>query len=171
VIIGADALTDFGPALGRVYIGGDVRYAHFAAGHAFGATQGHPHGYYTHASIKGIFVGGDWIASSASAGVKAGSDHLFGTRDDLDVARNHPDQTIAHIGAVNVYGKAFGTPKGDDSFGIVAEEIGFVYINGQTLPFTEGAGSKDDFFYVRSESGFGRTYSDFTIHEVPLKDG
>jgi hypothetical protein len=117
-----------------------------------------------------IFVRGGWIASSASAGVKAGKDHLFGTRDDVDVPRSHPYQTLAHIDAVIVYGKAFGTPKGDGSFGIVAEQIGVVYIGGQTFTPDDGPGDKGDFFHVANgEPGSDGASSDFTIREAKLK--
>jgi len=162
VIIAADGgyFDETDPALGNVYVGGDVKYGLFNAGDAFSYRQGS-------ASIKGIVVQGNWIASSAVAGVKRGDDHMIGTGDD-HLARSYFNrESIAQIGAIIVYGKVGGTKTSGDSFGIVAEQIGFVHIGGQTFSMSDAPRSKEDFIYVDTgEAGPNGARSDFTIHEV-----
>lgn len=119
------------------------------------------------ASIGSITVGGDWIASSATAGT-ASTDGRFGNNDDAIVTGGR-DQVNLHssIGTFTVKGQALGTSASTtDMFGVVAEEIGKAKVGGRTFAFTKTG--TEAFFAAPTLDGEGaeNPMFDFTIREL-----
>jgi hypothetical protein len=158
-------------AISRIAVDGDVRFTRFIAGRAF--TNIYPGIFNADASIERIVVNGDWIASSAIAGVMAGRDRLIGTADDAPIVqpsfapfRDDP-QHMSHIGLIRIGGMANGSGAGGDSFGIVAQQIHVVQIGERIYLPSSSASDGEEFFYVGSTGpGPDGAPSDFTIHEV-----
>jgi hypothetical protein len=100
------------------------------------------------AQVGPVVVGGDWIASSLAAGVVAGPDRFFGDADDFQVIgtgiKNDP-AVVSTIASWTVGGQVLGTLASSDFFGIVAQAVGAVKVNGVSIPTTAGTGN-DDFF-------------------------
>jgi hypothetical protein len=147
----APATTDL--AIGKMTILGRVEFAQIVAGVGI---LGNPVN--VDAQIGNVKVGGDWIASDLTAGVDAGGDGVFGTPDDeLIVEAGGGDPNIkARIGKVVIAGSADGTAGGGDHFGIVAQEVGFLSINGELVFVDEGG---------LTGSALGTT-GDFAFHEI-----
>jgi hypothetical protein len=110
------------------------------------------------AQIGAVIVGGDWIGSSLTAGVNP-VNTFFGDGDDTLATGGKNDAAVfSKIGSLTIGGQALGTATaGGDFFGIVAENIGLVKINGVSIPTAAGNGN-DDFFV-------GPT-ADFKINEI-----
>jgi hypothetical protein len=131
-------------ALASLKVGGDFEHALILAGYGSGDTPLNGH-----AQIGAISVGGDWIASSVSAGVlthpgAANAAGSFGNRDDVFIplpAAPTLDGVVAYIQSVTIKGTARGTFAPGDHYGIVAEHIGFVSIGGAKLPLTPAISS------------------------------
>lgn len=135
--------------LGSLTVGGTVKFGRVLAGYqlnAFSAVDGN-------SSIGSISVGGDWIASSAVAGVKnLGADGMIGGTgvnadyvsfaDGNDVlagpAGEATDGAIARIASITIKGTVSGTAATGDHFGFVAQQIGAVKIGGFSLARTAG---------------------------------
>src|SRR5262249_50461325 len=94
------------------------------------------------AQIGTVSVGGNWIASSIVAGVKAGADLKFGTADDakpFGLGVKDDPNLFSKIGSVAIHGQVLGTNGAiNDHFGIVAEEIGHFSAGGVTIPVHAG---------------------------------
>jgi len=93
------------------------------------------------ASLGTLSVGGDWIASSVTAGTEAGGDDQVGTADDEKSAgaamvRDNAN-IVSSIGSFTVKGQALGTAITTDMFGVVAEQIGKAKVGGRTFAFTK----------------------------------
>lgn len=148
-------------AIKNVTVKGSVQFASIEAGLLAAGNAD--------ASIGGITVGGDWIASSVLAGVGFGLDNRFGTADDekfpaavVDVAG-----VKSSIGSFVVKGQAFGTDNDTgDMFGVVAEQIGKANVGGRSFAFTKGA--NEAFFAAPTLDGEGteNPMFDFTIREI-----
>jgi hypothetical protein len=154
-------------AIASLAVGGRVEFARILAGYG---TDGTPLN--ADASIGTVKVGTDWIASTLLAGTGAGLDTYEGTADDeklsgLGVRDN--DRIFSTIAALTIKGQAYGTVATTDSFGVVAEQIKLVKLNGVKLPFVLGARTAGDTFYA-APTGPGATgeLSDFAIFEVQL---
>jgi hypothetical protein len=108
-------------AFGTITVGGRVEEARFRAGYDtdLSAVNGT-------ASIGAVQVGGDWLASILSAGVKPGTDGVFGTADD-EVINNTSDAIMAKIASIKIKGAVVGTDPSvsdTDHFGFIAQQIG-----------------------------------------------
>ncbi len=124
------------------------------------------------ASIGAISVGGDWIASSAAAGVKPNANG-FGNNDDaLFTGGRNKDTTLSTIGSFTVKGQALGTNTSTtDMFGVVAERIGKAKVGGRTFAFVADKGAtlhREAFFAAPTLGGAGaeNPVFDFTIREL-----
>ena len=80
-----------------------------------------------------ITIGGDFIASSISAGFSSGSDGFFGNDNDNPPAADTAADIKAAIGSLVIGGRFAGTPSDGDHYGIVAEQIGSIIIAGRKL--------------------------------------
>jgi hypothetical protein len=125
------------------------------------------------ASIGSITVGGDWIASSVTAGTEAGLDTVIGTNDDALVTGGRDNADIhSSIGSFTVKGQALGTyGSTTDMFGVVAEQIGKAKVGGRTFAFKAdktGTPNREAFFAAPTLDGAGteNPMFDFTIREV-----
>ncbi len=153
-------------AIKTVTIKGSVENANFLAGGAGSLNAD--------ASIGSITVGGDWIASSATAGVNGGLDSVFGNADDAKYSGGVRDNAniASSIGSFTVKGQAFGT-KSDtgDMFGVVAEQIGKAKVGTSTFAFKADKGATlnhEAFFAAPTLTGSGTENPafDFTIREL-----
>lgn len=125
-------------ALGKVTVGGDVRFTTIAAG--LDAVLG---GFTPDAAIGTVKIGGSMIASSIAAGIDP-VNGKFGDADDKFVGGNVGNAAIiAKIASVTIGGQLLGTAGGaPDTFGILAEQIGALTIGKVKVPLTT---AKDDF--------------------------
>ena len=130
-------------AIGSVTVGARVENAQILAGTDFySASLGGVAN--ADAGIGTITTGGDWIASSAAAGVDPGAGGLFGDGDTVET--NNASATVAsRIASIVIKGNLFGTPNTmGDSFAFTAQQIGALTIHGQKQ--TLSATSNDDRF-------------------------
>lgn len=123
-----------------INIKGRVEFADIRAGHADGYSLN------ADAQIGTVTVGGDWIASSLTAGALTGNDGLYGTADDTvaGAGTNDPGR-FSRIDSVSIGGQMLGTDAGIDTFGIVAQEVKKLRVGGTLVPTAVGK-SNDDFF-------------------------
>lgn len=153
-------------AIKSVTIKGSVENANFLAGGAGSLNAD--------ASIGSITVGGDWLASSATAGVNVGPDSVIGTADDAKYSGGVRDNVniSASIGSFTVKGQAFGTTSDTgDMFGVVAEQIGKAKVGTRTFAFKADKGATlnhEAFFAAPTLTGAGTENPafDFTIREL-----
>jgi len=141
-------------AFGNITIGGRVEETRIRAGYDtdLSAVNGN-------ARIGAVSVGGDWIASILSAGVKAGNDGVFGTDDD-EVINNSSDALVAKIASIKIKGAVVGTDatvSDTDHFGFIAQQIG----SFKSLGFTAHLTSATDPAIELSP-----TTADVTVREV-----
>lgn len=109
-------------AIAGLTVKGRVSDSLIAAGVIDGATN-------PDASIGAIAVNGDWVRSSAIAGVRPGNDGFYGSDDDAVAfaSGGSVDQPaiLSRIASVLVKGQIYGSPGGGtDSYGFVAQSIG-----------------------------------------------
>ena len=72
------------------------------------------------------------------AGVDVGADGRFGTADDGTTVSGS-DSFTSKIGPVTIFGSAVGTIGGVDHFGIIAEKVAVLSIDGQGVALKPGA--------------------------------
>lgn len=124
-------------AIKSLSIGGDVSLAKILAG--FDPDDPDDAGSNGNASIGAVTVGGDWFASSISAGVNAGN---FGIGDPDSVINNPPgaatDAIVARIASVVIKGALTGAPNPFFQTGFVAQQVGSFKAAGFTAPLTAG---------------------------------
>lgn len=120
-------------AIGRVSVRGDVLFGAIMAGFDYAArfVPGN-----ADASIGSIQVGGDWIASSAAAGVRDLGVLGFGLTDSLQVGGDA--SVAATIERVVIGGNVRGTVEANDEYGFVAEKVLAVRIAGLDVQLREG---------------------------------
>jgi hypothetical protein len=112
------------------------------------------------ASIGAVYVGGNWIASSLSAGVQDGGQSGLGTTGDTVI--NSPpgaatDGLVARIASIFIRGVVVGNRiPGLSHFGFCAQRIGSFHSRGFTAALTAGTDVIELF----------PTESDVTIREV-----
>jgi hypothetical protein len=125
-----------GPArIGTITVAGSVQFADILAGYEVGLFRDRTN---SDARIGKVSVGGNWQASNLVAGVDVGADELFGTADDGAAAAGSPT-FISRISAITIGGTAGGTSGGTDHFGIVAEQVKALSINGAAVPLNLGS--------------------------------
>ena len=132
---GAGPLT--GPkslAIAGIKVGGSLEDALVLAG--FGLDNSPVN---SHAQIGKISVGGDWIATSVSAGAVDGNGYItrLGAGDESLILGGN-STAIASIAAITIKGQAMGSFAPGDFYGIIAEQIGSVSVAGQKVPLTKG---------------------------------
>ena len=151
-------------AIGKLTVNGRVEYAQIWAG-LDAVTQGGSIVENADAQIGQVVVGGDWIASSLTAGAFQGPDGLFGTADDVKFdgigvgGVKDVDTIFSKITSLTIGGQAYGTVGGDDHYGIVAEIVGSVKVKGGTTTFSLNAGNGNDDFFIG-------ILGDFKVHEI-----
>jgi hypothetical protein len=119
-----------------VKVGGDFDHALILGGYAADNVPANGH-----AQIGAISIGGDWIASSITAGLLPNSGKfIFGNGDDAFINAG-PANVIAYIASITIKGRAMGSFETGDRFGIVAEHIGSVKIGGVKVPLDPGIAS------------------------------
>jgi hypothetical protein len=128
-------------AIQSVFVGGRVEFSEILAGFDESLTPLNPD-----AQIGRVTVGGDWIASSISAGIDP-KNGTFGDIDDQLITGKNDPNILAKIGSIKIGGALLGTPvfpNDIDTFGFEAEQIGSVSIGGVVLPLQ--AGPHNDIF-------------------------
>ncbi len=122
------------------------------------------------ASIGTISVGRSWLASSARAGVIAGTDTFTGTADDIKTVGAIDVVTrFSTIASILIKGQSLGTAGAGDSFGIVAERIVKAQIGAVKFAFispTIGATNRDAFGAAPTGPGATGLVSDFFLREI-----
>ena len=124
-------------AIGVLSVGGSVEFARILAGYDFSLRPTN-----ADASIGTVEVDGDWVASDLVAGAVAGADGLFGTSDDARIRRGSP-RRLARIVSIAVGGTVQGTLAPLDHFGMVAELVGSLTVNGAAVALTPEAHNDD----------------------------
>jgi hypothetical protein len=114
---------------GTVIIGGDLERSQLLAG--FDSVRSPARG----ASIGSVLIKGAFVASDIVAGASAGTDEVFGSRDDLVVADE--DDFVSSIGKITILGPVMGSVA-DATYGIVAEEIGSLRLGAETFALNRG---------------------------------
>jgi hypothetical protein len=130
-----DLLNGAHRTISRVTVGGRVEFAQILAG-----ISGDPVTVALNGLIGSVTVGGDWIASSISAGIDP-KNGQFGDGDDLVFAQANP-LVVSQIGSIRIGGTVMGTPgnvSATDSFGFEAQQIGAVTISGVRMALQAGA--------------------------------
>jgi hypothetical protein len=84
------------------------------------------------AILGSISVGGDWVGSSAAAGVSYGNDMDFATNDDSAGTSNAPN--LSRIAAITIRGQVLGTSTAGDRYGFTAQSLGPIKIGGLATP-------------------------------------
>jgi hypothetical protein len=107
-------------ALTSLTVGGGVRFTDVLAG--FGPNDTPSGGSNGDASIHTVRVGGDWVASSISAGIQDAAGDGFANGDDYVI----PGGTaiVARIASITIGGAVIGTKTNpNDHFGFTAQQI------------------------------------------------
>jgi len=113
----APSALDF--AIGALKISGTVSDSSILAGYNL---DGNPVN--ADASVALLKVGGDWIASDLTAGVKDTASNGFGNVDDSKITGGRDKAArISQIGKVVVKGAVSGTAAAGDHFGFVAQHV------------------------------------------------
>jgi hypothetical protein len=82
-------------------------------------------------SIGAIKVGGNWVASSVSAGIKEGSsDDGFGNANDVLIA------TSSSIKSIDIAGEVVGSSEASTHYGFDAQSIGSFKVAGSAITLT-----------------------------------
>jgi hypothetical protein len=109
-------------ALRSLTVGGRVLFTDVLAG--FGPDEAPSAGSNGNASIGTVRVGGDWIASSISAGIRDAAGDGFANGDDY-VISDAADAILARIASITIGGAVIGTQTNpNDHFGFTAQQIG-----------------------------------------------
>jgi hypothetical protein len=121
--------------LGSLKVTGNVEHGRISVG-SIGDSPFSPD-----ASIGSVVIGGNFIASSISAGVDP-TNGFFADDDDVLIAESNNPDLPSRIASVLIKGSVEGTAGSTtDSFGIVAHEVGKVMIGGAKVALTSGAGN------------------------------
>lgn len=93
------------------------------------------------AAIGAIKVGGNWIASSAAAGIGPGADALFGTGDDGAATPaagfTHNAKIISRIVSIQIGGSAGTSAQPGDHFAFTAQRIGKLTVSTHTYALSK----------------------------------
>ncbi len=133
-VVGAPAPTGMANlVLGNLKITGDVIHGVIAAG--FNRASGTQIG---DVQIGSVSVGGDWRASSLSAGVLPGTDGYFANNDDTAAASTVAG-FISSVEKIEIKGGLYGTSDGNEHFGFTAEKIGSLKIGSRVVALNPAA--------------------------------
>jgi hypothetical protein len=91
-----------------------------------------------HSGIGTMHVRGAWVASVLSAGIYPGLDYRFFTEDDVRV-QDVDTTSLAIIRSLRIDGPMVVNPNLDRNYGITADWIQSLHINGQSIALTLGA--------------------------------
>jgi hypothetical protein len=138
-------------AIDSLSIRGDVENARILLGYNRQQAALNPD-----ASAGKVVVKGDWAASSLAAGVSDASGDGFGRNDAL-IDGDSTAQIAARIASVIIKGTATGSPEEGDHFGITAQSIGKLSIDGTKITLVKN--SKDDVL-------LDETNGDFRVTEI-----
>ena len=132
----AGATTDI--AIGSVIINGNVDRAEILAGYASNGTAAAQRGGLANgdAQINLVRVNGNLSATSIVAGANPG-EGFFGNADDT-VGAGTSDTILSKIAAVIITGTATGSADSGEHFGIDAQTVEAVSVNGSALSLTSG---------------------------------
>jgi hypothetical protein len=129
-------------AIKSLIVGGSVERAQVLGGYVFDGAgvllASNPD-----AQIGKITVGGNWTAGSIAAGVRTGTDGLFGTEDDVKNPGSDAALIVSKIAGIAIKGHVFGTLGGGDHFGFVAQQIDAFSIGGTKFPLLRGPHTDD----------------------------
>ncbi len=118
-------------AIRSLSVGGRVEWSLVLAG--FDQDDTITAGTNGNASIGIVTVGGDWLASSISAGVQDPNNSGFGKATDQLI----PGATlISRIASITIAGTVAGDVRPEDHFGFVAKQIGFFRAGAFLPPLT-----------------------------------
>jgi hypothetical protein len=110
----------------------DAIYAEILAGYSHDTTlDDRGRASSADADIVAVRINGNLVASSIVAGVQAGADGFFGTADDSSIFGGidaRANKSV--IGSVVIRGDVVGTGQAGDHYGIVAESIGKITVDG-----------------------------------------
>ncbi|MEO8351612.1 MAG: hypothetical protein ABI680_07770, partial [Chthoniobacteraceae bacterium] len=120
-------------ALQKVQIGEDVINAQILAGFRRDGTPIN-----ADAGIGEIMVDGDWIASSAVAGVEDTTGDGYGINDAL-IGGGNAD-IVSKIASITIAGAVEGRAAAGDHFGITAQQIGKLTVGRDRQPLEVGGG-------------------------------
>jgi hypothetical protein len=135
--------------LGSLVVNNDVENARILVGYNNDEVPLNPD-----ARVGKVVVKGNWIASSLVAGIADSPADGFGRNDIVIAGETTP--AISKIANVIIKGTASGSAALGDHFGITAQQIGKVSINGESVPLTDGA---DDIL-------IDTTNNDFRVIEI-----
>jgi hypothetical protein len=137
VVISAGGADINGPARIGKLTAGHVSFADILCGYDYTFFGGNARTN-ANAKIGAVTLGGNWTASNLVAGVDVGADGLFGTADDGTTVAGS-DTYTSKIGPITIFGSARGTNGGADHFGIIAEKVSALSIDGQGVVLKPGA--------------------------------
>jgi hypothetical protein len=103
------------------------------------------------AQIGKVIVKGSWSGSSLVAGIEDTTADGFG-RNDAVITGDSTPSVVSRIARVIIKGAATGTSTAGDHFGITAQEIGSLSINGNQVPL--GKGVPDDVLLDEANGDF-----------------
>ena len=132
------ATTDL--AIARVTVGGEVENAVIRAG--FGVDEITRQGSNNNAQIGAVAVGGDWITSSITAGVRDGNGGGFGNLDDTLIPTPAVDAIFSRIASIQIGGVVVGTNIVGDQYGFTAQQIGSFKSLGFTAALTSATDAR-----------------------------
>lgn len=128
--VGSATPTNAAVSIGRIEIGGTVANALISAG-VLGTV-----GYNGNAQIGPVFVGGDWNASSMTAGIRDAGGNGYATPEDEVVPSPSDDGLVARIVSVTIRGIVIGTQPGTDHYGFTAQQVGTFKVGSVKYAFT-----------------------------------
>ena len=122
------------PAIDKLIVRGDVGNAQILLGYKSKLVEGErtrlPQN--SDASVGKVVVGGNWSASSLVAGVLDATGDGFGQNDRL-IAGDRTRNVVARIASIVIKGTATGSAAEGDHFGITAQSIGKLSIDGADI--------------------------------------
>ena len=119
--------------IGKVTIHGDSTFTNILAGFSsIGSSIS------ADSQIGTVTVDGTWTAGNVAAGVQR-TDAYYGNAGDKSIVGLYDTGIISRISKVILRGGIAGTPAPGDSFGIVAEQVASVVVNGSPIDLTGGA--------------------------------
>jgi len=133
-------------AIGEITIGdgttantGDVTYANILAGYTPASSSALGNATDADASIGTVTIHGNMSGTNVVAGVSAGSDGKFGTNDDslISGGTNRASLT-ATIASIIVGGQVNNTASASDTYGIVAQWIKAIEVDGNSVALNPG---------------------------------
>ncbi len=131
-------------AIGKIKVDGNVQSAQFLAGFAERIATN------PDASIGSVIVTGSWQSSDLVAGIIDATEDGFG-RNDSAIGVGNP-RMIAKIAKITVKGALIGSGATDDHFGLTAQHIEKVRLQGHKI--TLSPGPTDDLLLDSSNGDF-----------------